>query len=67
MLFRSDMDWNFAPEHVYDCLRMLGYYKKPLFVSEAGVADEKDVMRAEYIEKQVTGARVPKGQPRESR
>ncbi len=52
---KTDMDWNFAPEHIYDCLMMLTRYKKPLFVSESGVADAKDVMRAEYIEGQVRG------------
>ncbi len=52
---KTDMDWNFAPEHIYDCLMMLNRYKKPLFVSESGVADAKDVMRAEYILGQVKG------------
>jgi len=50
---KTDMDWNFAPEHIYDALRMLGKYKKPLFVSEAGLADADDSDRAEYIKKQV--------------
>ncbi len=52
---KTDMDWNFAPEKIYDCLMMLKRYRKPLFVSESGVADAKDAMRAEYIEKQVAG------------
>ncbi|NCN11876.1 glycoside hydrolase family 1 protein [Candidatus Kaiserbacteria bacterium] len=52
---RTDMDWNFAPEHIYDALMMLKKYKKPLFVSEAGVADSADRDRAEYITKQVAG------------
>ncbi|MCA9361460.1 glycoside hydrolase family 1 protein [Candidatus Kaiserbacteria bacterium] len=52
---KTDMDWNFSPEKIYDCLIMLKRYKKPIFVSESGVADAKDVMRAEYIEKQVIG------------
>jgi beta-glucosidase/6-phospho-beta-glucosidase/beta-galactosidase len=47
------MDWNFAPEHIYEALKMLGKYKKPLFVSEAGLADADDSDRAEYIKKQV--------------
>jgi beta-glucosidase len=53
---KTDMDWNFAPEHVYDALMMLAKYKKPLFLSEGGIADEKDTGRAEYITKQVEGA-----------
>ncbi len=52
---KTDMDWNFAPEHIYDALMMLTKYKKPLFVSEAGVADSTDAGRAEYITKQVLG------------
>jgi len=52
---KTDMDWNFAPEHIYDALMMLKKYKKPLFVSESGVADHDDSDRAEYIQKQVEG------------
>lgn len=52
---KTDMDWNFAPEHIYDALMMLAKYKKPLFVSEGGVADAKDEGRAEYITRQVRG------------
>ncbi|MBY0310344.1 family 1 glycosylhydrolase [Patescibacteria group bacterium] len=52
---KTDMDWNFAPEYIYDALMMLARYKKPLFVSEGGVADEDDSDRAEYIKKQVYG------------
>jgi beta-glucosidase len=52
---KTDMDWNFAPEHIYDALIMFARYKKPLFVSEGGIADHDDSDRAEYIEKQVVG------------
>lgn len=52
---KTDMDWNFAPERIYDALMMLNKYKKPLFVSEAGLADYDDSDRAEYITKQVVG------------
>lgn len=47
------MDWNFAPEYIYDALKMLAVYKKPLFVSEAGLADHDDSDRAEYITRQI--------------
>lgn len=50
---KTDMDWNFAPERIYDALMMLKRYNKPLFVSEAGLADADDSDRAEYITKQV--------------
>ena len=52
---KTDMDWNFAPEHIYDALMILARYKKPLFVSEGGIADTDDSDRAEYITKQVEG------------
>jgi len=52
---KTDMDWNFAPEHIYDALMMLKKYQLPLFVSEAGLADATDSGRAEYIKRQVTG------------
>ena len=52
---KTDMDWNFAPEHIHDALMMLSKYKKPLFVSEGGLADHDDDDRAEYIQRQVLG------------
>ncbi len=52
---KTDMDWNFAPEHIYDALLMLHRYRKPMFVSEGGLADATDATRAEYITKQVAG------------
>lgn len=52
---KTDMDWNFAPDHIYDALMMLAKYKKPLFVSEGGIADASDAGRAEYITRQVRG------------
>ena len=53
---KTDMDWNFAPENIYDALMMLKRYKKPIYISEAGVADQTDTGRAEYITRQVAGA-----------
>lgn len=50
---KTDMDWNFAPEHIYDALMMLKRYNKPVIVCEAGIADHDDSDRAEYIKKQV--------------
>ncbi len=52
---KTDMDWNFAPERIHDALMMLARYKKPLFVSEGGLADATDTSRAEYITRQVQG------------
>jgi len=52
---KTDMDWNFAPENIYDALMMLKKYRKPIYISEAGVADAKDTGRAEYITRQIEG------------
>lgn len=50
---KTDMDWDIYPEGLEDALLMLARYKKPLFVSESGIADERDVHRADYITRQV--------------
>lgn len=50
---KTDMDWDFVPEAIYHALKLLSRYQKPLFVSEAGLADADDSDRAEYIKKQV--------------
>lgn len=52
---KTDMGWNFAPEHIYEALHVLWKYKKPIFISEAGIADHDDSDRAEYITKQIEG------------
>lgn len=51
---KTDMDWDIYPEGIKGSLKMLWKYKKPLFVSEAGLADEADKYRADYITRQVT-------------
>ena len=50
---KTDMDWDIYPEGIYGSLKLLCGYNRPLFVSEAGIADEKDIYRAMYIERQV--------------
>ena len=52
---KSDMGWNVNPEKIELALKYLARYKKPIFISEAGVADALDKIRAEYIKKQVEG------------
>lgn len=53
---KTDMDWNFAPERIYDALMVLKRYRKPIYIAEAGLADAEDTGRAEYITKQVEAA-----------
>ncbi|MAZ56709.1 hypothetical protein CL653_02880 [bacterium] len=50
---KSDMGWEMYPEGIYRALLSLKKYNKPVYVSEAGVADEEDRFRADYIRKQV--------------
>lgn len=50
---KTDMDWDVYPQGVYDALKMLAQYEKPLFVSEAGLADKEDRLRGDYITTQV--------------
>jgi beta-glucosidase len=50
---KTDMDWDIYPEGIERALMMLWKYKKPLYVSEAGLADERDIHRASYIQEQV--------------
>ena len=54
---KTDMGWNYTPEHIYNALMLISKYNKPMFVSEAGIADNDDSDRAEYIIKQVEGVR----------
>jgi len=50
---KTDMNWDIYPEGLCGALLMMKRYKVPLWVSEAGIADEKDTMRADYIERLV--------------
>lgn len=50
---KTDMDWDIYPEGIEEALMMLARYKRPLYVSESGIADERDVHRADYIIRQV--------------
>lgn len=50
---KTNMNWDFVPEGIYRALHILNRYNKPIFVSEAGLADADDRHRAEYIQKQV--------------
>ncbi|OGZ07021.1 MAG: hypothetical protein A3D65_06660 [Candidatus Lloydbacteria bacterium RIFCSPHIGHO2_02_FULL_50_13] len=46
---QSDMGWDIYPEAIYHCLVDLKKYKKPVYVSENGVADETDTQRGDFI------------------
>jgi beta-glucosidase len=50
---QTDMGWDAQSGGIYNALVTVAKYKKPIFVAEAGVADEDDDMRAYYIACQV--------------
>ncbi len=54
---KTDMNWDVYPEGIYGALKMLSRYRKPLYVTEAGVADATDHIRSDYITRQVEGVR----------
>ncbi|OGZ11444.1 MAG: hypothetical protein A2942_04320 [Candidatus Lloydbacteria bacterium RIFCSPLOWO2_01_FULL_50_20] len=46
---QSDRGWDIFPEAIYHCLLELKRYRKPIYVSEHGIADEADTQRGEFI------------------
>lgn len=60
---KSDMGWTLSPKGIYYVLMDLVRYKKPVYITEAGIADSKDEHRAEYIRGMVewTHAAIQKG------
>jgi beta-glucosidase len=46
---KSDMGWDLYPEGITDVLIHLKKYNKPIYITEAGIADKEDQFRAEYI------------------
>lgn len=45
----SDMGWELYPEAIYHVLKDLKRYKKPIYITENGLADAKDKKRAWFI------------------
>lgn len=45
----TDFGWEIYPEGLYQILKEVGEYKKPIYITENGIADAKDEMRAKYI------------------
>ncbi len=50
---QSDMGWDLDPEGIYHVLKELIPYNKTVYVTEAGLADSKDIFRAGYIKRLV--------------
>jgi len=45
----SDMGWEIYPEGIYHVLKDLKKYNKPIYITENGVADAKDIHREKFI------------------
>lgn len=45
----SDLGWPINPEGIYFVLKDLAKYKKPIFITENGLADKKDKLRKDFI------------------
>lgn len=52
----SDMDWEIYPEGIYHALMNLKKYNKPVYITENGLADAKDVLRENFIKEHLTYA-----------
>jgi beta-glucosidase len=46
---RTDFDWEIYPEGLYQVLRRVGRFGKPVVITENGIADADDDQRATYI------------------
>lgn len=45
----SDLGWEIFPQGIYFVLKKLEKYKKPIYITENGIADAKDEKRAGFI------------------
>lgn len=45
----SDFGWHIHPEAVYETLKAISRFRKPMFITENGIADESDIYRPKYI------------------
>ncbi len=46
---KSDLSWSIYPKGIYNVLMELKRYHKPVYVTENGIADTKDIKRAKFI------------------
>ncbi|KKW22690.1 MAG: Beta-glucosidase [Parcubacteria group bacterium GW2011_GWA2_51_12] len=49
----TDKGWEIYPRGLYEVLKKLSAFKKPIYITENGVADARDVLRAEFIRSHV--------------
>lgn len=46
---RSDMGWELNPDGMFDTLLALNHYKKPIFITECGVATDSEHVRQRFL------------------
>ena len=46
----NDMGWEVYQEGLYHLLKRLSVYKKPIYITENGIADARDTYRARFLE-----------------
>ncbi len=46
---KSDLGWSICPEGIYRVLKDLRRYQKPVYITENGIADARDVYREKFI------------------
>ncbi len=46
---KSDLGWDIYPKGIYNVLMGLKRYRKPIYITENGIADAKDTKRAKFI------------------
>ncbi|MDA8611471.1 glycoside hydrolase family 1 protein [Candidatus Pacebacteria bacterium] len=51
---KNDMHWELYPSGIYHVLKQLKKYNKPVFISEAGIADHSDMYREQYVKDLIT-------------
>jgi len=49
----SDMEWEIYPEGIYHVLTSLKKYKLPIYITENGVADSRDILRQKFIQEHI--------------
>ncbi len=48
-LEKTDMSWDIYPKGIYNVLARLKRYRKPVYITENGIADATDARRAKFI------------------
>jgi len=54
---RSDMDQEIYPQGFYQAIRQVAAYRKPILITESGIADARDQYRPDYLRQVIGGMR----------